>query len=502
MDLDRKDLGQLWHRLTRTDLTVLAVLIDMPLASAADIAEPTRIREATVHRALNTLLSLEVVSSVSLGATRSRVTRWHLTGEWAERLDATWHEEWALARLLERLPLAEWFYPAAGRAGEIAVNDKRMGKVLHFRWFKDTAWDAAARYEKGWVAFCWSGLLESATHLRDRLRRLGPDLMEHTLAPAENPGPGWAWPGVMVFVVPDQWQRQVVYDVTDSFAFRDQVQVWCVADGSVEGPARPVASRKWVGQGAWPVNLGGWTFKQRLESSLWSELGAITNYRLLLAAAEWRWTTSKFARLYCRVLGDPTSVKRALKDLVDRGYLGRVKQKNQFLYFITARGIDRLSRMDWIFGRDIPAAVQGSARDAAVMEHDRQNLEMMARFMGKGLTIANGWRYQGGRIAPDGIVYLKESPYGPGWHLEEYERSARGPSGAGRKLRNYTAVPRRRAKPVLFATRDTRMEQHLQTIGQSADLKLITITFKRLKSSGGTGDTGCWSMYGEQVSLG
>ena len=334
---------------------------------------------------------------------------------------------------------------------------------------------------------------------------LGPDLEEHTLAAPVAPGRGGAWPGLLVFVVNDQWQRQIVYEVTKGFACEDQVQVRCIADGTVEGPVHPRASRQWVGQTLWRPDLGGWTLQQRLESSLWSQRSAITAYRLLLAAAEWKWMAARFARHYCTTLGDPSMVKKTLKYLTDLGYLRRVEHKNRFLYLITHKGIDRLSRIDWIFGRDIHGSISDQPRDAVVLEHDLRALEMLSGFLEHGLAIGAAWRYQdgqGGRVVPDGLVYLNDGPHGPGWHFGEYERSARGRSGATRKLRGYTHPRRRGTEPVLFAVRDARMEQHLQDVGRGTNLRLITTTFRRLKTCHVVGETGCWSVYGEQVSLG
>lgn len=177
-------------RLPDTAVTVLWAVIEMILSSAADISAVTGMPAPAVHRSLAVLQKESIVSSVPLGASRRRVARWRLVPAWAERLAVPWHEEWALAHLLARLPLVEWFYPAA------AALSPRMGRVKKFLWFRGVSWDAAAQYQGGgWVMFLWSGLLETEAHLQKRLEKMGPHLVDHTMVKRSAPARGPAWPG-------------------------------------------------------------------------------------------------------------------------------------------------------------------------------------------------------------------------------------------------------------------------------------------------------------------
>ena len=190
-------------------------------------------------------------ADLKLSATSRRVARWRLIDPWPERLDAPMHQDWGLAYLLQRFPLVETFYPAANRLQDDSTDDQKqgMGKLIQFKWFQGAPWDAAVRYEKGWAAIFFSGILETEAHLRDRMVRLGPELMECTLTTAAYSDNVWAWPGLLVFVVPDQWQRELVKRVAGSYIFAPHVQVHCISDDSVEGPELLGTSRKWVGQG-------------------------------------------------------------------------------------------------------------------------------------------------------------------------------------------------------------------------------------------------------------
>ena len=81
-----------------------------------------------------------------------------------------------------------------------------------------------------------------------RLREVLADLGEYSV------GPYAAWPGLLVFVVTDGWQRKLVFRVARSLGVERMVQVWCVDDGSVHGARAAVSSvgvRDVVGRWSW-----------------------------------------------------------------------------------------------------------------------------------------------------------------------------------------------------------------------------------------------------------
>ena len=91
----------------------------------------------------------------------------------------------------------EWFYQVAG-------SITSMGVLQSFQWFTGVSWDATVRYERGGAAFFWSGLPQVEVRLRHVFSDLSEDLREYSV------GPGAAWPGLLVFVVTDGWQRGLV----------------------------------------------------------------------------------------------------------------------------------------------------------------------------------------------------------------------------------------------------------------------------------------------------
>ena len=99
-------------------------------------------------------------------------------------------------------------------------------------------------------------------------------------------------------------------------------------------------------------------------------------------------------------------------------------------------------------------------------------MELVGKFAAAGLVGAAGWRcweHMGGSggIAPDGLVYVEHSPYGPGWHYLEYERSARGRSRVERKMRGYASPQRINDWPVLMVVWDREAEAVFQQVGES-----------------------------------
>ena len=500
-------------RISRDAETVVNSAIDRPLASAADLAAHTKIAAPLVHRALKELEKAGVMAPVKdskgrtlkLGATEERVARWRLIGGWPTRLEAPMHEDWGIAYLLERFPILEHFYPAANGIQNLPSIDPKqlMGSLTRFTWFQGVPWDAAARYERGWAAFVYSGILETETHLRHRMNRLGPALMECTLTTAAVGDNTWAWPGLIVFIVPDQWQRELVRRVVKGFVFAHQVRVHCIADSSVEGPQQMGTSRKWIGQPLWPVDMGGWTLEQRVDGSPWARKGAVNIFHVLLCLAEWPDSSTSFVREYCRTRCDAQKIGSTLKYLHDHNFLSRVLDGKSYLYRLSGGGINLLSRIDWIYGDDIPAGVRGSSDRTVV--HERQTRSIVQQFLTAGMPAHAGWRCRDhwgvGGINPDALILISGGPCGDGWHLLEVERSARGKSGAGRKLRGYLSEFRPRKEPVLFAVCDSTMENHLHEEAAEKNLPLLTTTFPRLKRTGAVGDTGCWSHYGKPVKL-
>ena len=163
--------------LSKSAEQLLPVVAAMPLASVVDYAAVVGKTPSYFYPRLRELEKKGWLTSVSLGATKPRALHWFLTQEGINRLSIFsphWHEESALGRLLERLPMVEWFYQAS-------VGLPGLGELEHFSWFNDVAWDAAARYRDGWAAFFWSGVMQRESRVKETFAKLGEDLVHHSV---------------------------------------------------------------------------------------------------------------------------------------------------------------------------------------------------------------------------------------------------------------------------------------------------------------------------------
>ena len=490
-DVRVKDL-----RLSKSTEQLLPVVAALPLASVVDYSAVVGKTPSYFYPRLWELKEAGLVRPVSLGATKQKAARWWLTPDGMGRLSIFsphWHEESALGRLLERLPMVEWFYQAA-------VGLPGMGALENFSWFNDAAWDAAARYRNGWAAFFWSGVMQRESRVKETFAKLGEDLVHHSVL-GEDP-----YPGFLCFVVGDPWQREVVFRVARQFGFAEVLRVWCVSDGTVAGGREPGRSRGWVQQLPVGKDLGGWGWDERVADSYWSGQSAFGGTRLLESVAEWPGMTSRFGKELFQESGSSRWVQRLFTGLHKEGLITREKAGRGFRYSVCHKGFNLLALRDRVSNTRLPAGVRSLPVGHRLQAHEAGVMELMGEFAAAGLVGAAGWRcweHMGGEaIAPDGLVYVEHSPYGPGWHYLEYERSARGRSRAERKMQGYAAPLRMNDWPVLMVVWDREAELVFQQVGQQAGVPMVTSTVERIKKFEVVGDPRCWSMYGEPVGLG
>ena len=476
---------------------LLPVVAALPLASVVDYSAVVGKTPSYFYPRLWELKDAGLLTQVSLGATKPKVARWWLTQEGINRLlvfSPHWHEEWALARLLERLPMVEWFYQAAAEL-------PGLGELESFGWFNDVAWDAAARYREGWAAFFWSGMMQRESRVRETFVKLGVDLVRHSVLG------GAPYPGYLCFVVGDAWQREVVFRVARQFGCTEVLRVWCVSDGTVAGAREPGRSTGWVHQLPVVKDMGGWGWEKRVADCYWSGPAAFGGTRLLDSIAEWPAMTSRFGKELFQESGTSRWVQRLFKSLHQAGLVAREEfGHGGFRYSVCKKGFNFLALRDRVSNSRWPAGVKSLPVGHRLQAHEAGVMELMGQFAAAGLVGAAGWRcweHMGGEaIAPDGLVYVEHSPYGPGWHYLEYERSARGRSRAERKMRGYASPQRMNDWPVLMVVWDSEAEVAFQQVGEQAGVPMLTSTAERIKKHSAVGDPLCWSMYGEAVGLG
>ena len=472
-------------------------LVELPLCSASDVSGLVGGDVSGSYGLLWELHGSRLVDCQPLGATKSKVNRWWVTEYGLDVMGLgglVWQQLWTLSQVLDRLPSAEWFY-------QVALGVKGLGEYKNFLWFTGISWDAAARYERGWVAFFWSGMLQVESRLRAVLGQLAGNLRDHSV------DGGSAWPSLIVFVACDEWQQELVVQVTRLFGLEEMVQVWCVADGSVRGVGKGTGWGGWVFQDFEMREMGGWSWPDRLADSLWSQGYGGGSKRLLSLVGEWPELRSLYAGRLFAGDGGSKYFHKLLRQLLDLrlvvrtgGHRGRYRLSSRGYWVLASR--DRVPNNVMLAG--VKGPVGASARRLAL--HEDGVMDMVGRLNQGGLATCAGWRWwegiEGGAIVPDAMVYVSDGPFGPGWHFLEYERYVRGVFRAERKLRGYLAGDRRERWPLLIVVWNEDVEKVFHGIGRSAGLLMLTATMERLRRYGPAGNAECWSMYGQKVYLG
>ena len=251
--------------MSESEKAMLHGLVPIPLASAANIGGFQHRTPSGVYATLRTLRGMGLVESVSLGLLSPPVERFFLT-EAALRemgLDGvTWHQPGGLTRLLERLSSVESLYQAAA-----AIDG--LGGLRDFQWMDAVSFDACARYQWGWVAWFWVGILRSEAAFAKRMAEFGHDLL--ALA-TTDPCPR---PSLVCCVVWDLWQVALVLRVVRRFRMADWVKIWCITDGSWHGAGRIQRDRGWVHQPVVSLKTGRGAWDKRVRESLWTGGGAV-----------------------------------------------------------------------------------------------------------------------------------------------------------------------------------------------------------------------------------
>lgn len=478
--------------------SLLPVVMGFPLGSAGDFCLLDQRELSSVYACLWELESLGLVECHSLGASRAKVNRWWVSERGLEELGVgglSWQQPWALSQLLLRLPAVEWFY-------QVAPEVAGLGRMEEFQWFTSAPWDAAARYERGWAAFFWSGILQVESRLREILGELASGVREFSV------GGGLAWPSLLVYVASDQWQQEMVLQVAKMFGLEAMVQVWCAEDGSVRG-ARTAGGggSGWVYQAPGMIDLGGWEWSDRLAGSVWSQGTGVGSHKLLSLVSEWPAMKAAFGQVCLGRGGGSKHCFRLLKQLVDLGLVERSGGRKG-RYRLSKRGYWVLAGRDRVWSGRMLGGVRGPVGVSAkrLAQHEDGLMGVAGGFISNGVPVAAGWRWlggvEGGLIMPDGMVNVGEGPFGPGWHFFEYERYVRGEFRAQKKLSGYLSSDRRESWPLLVAVWNDDVERLFHGIGQERGLLMLTTTMDRLRRHGPAGNSECWSMYGRKVYLG
>ena len=478
---------------------VLSLLLHAPLGSASDLGTMVGSERSGMYGRLNELKEAGLVDCLWMGWSRNGVQRWWVTDHGLEVVGAwgmTWHHEFPRCKLVERLPMVEWFYRAAGEVGA------GLGGLRGFQWMGGVSFDAVVRSAGGWAVVLWSGVLENEKRVVRRLEKLGAEL--DVLGGAERR----SWPSVICFVVADEWQRELVLRASRRFRLEDMVSVLCVADESWKPALRPGSGMGRIHKRVEIKDTGQWGWERRMMEGLFTLERGVLSGRVLDVVAEWPGASLKMVKTGVG-MRDSREVQRACKALWEMGMVERGWEDGMYRYAIGGKGFHLLARRDKVVNvmSQFKKYMPGWMDRKNMKTHEQGVMELVGQFKEEGVPAAAGWRtweHLGGNggIAPDAMLYLRESPYGEGWHYVEYERSARGEARIFRKLRGYGSVRRQDAWPVVAVVWNDEVEGIFHDVGSERNVPLVTATLSRLSEYGAVGNDRCWQNYGEPVRLG
>ena len=473
----------------------------LPLATAREMARVLEMSRTQAQGALTKLETEKWVRQDRLGSCMpdgKPAGRWSLTPAALKEEGLTgksWHEEANRCRLLQLLPVLERFYAILGEV-------KNLGPLIDFLWADGLSMDAAARFERGWIALYWSGPQETEDEIARRMSRIIDDLGARMNTPISN------WPCLLAWVVDDEWQQELVRRAAGTSGLLHLVSIWRVKDGARFGlmVPNPSLGQGWIEQ---PVRLrgdGGWAWEARVPPSIWSQPNGRNVYLMLRLVQNFPGMTVEMGRVALGEGDKGKASERTLRSLAQQDVVQFEKDGKALRYHLPPPGIEVMVRLDKATHSDY----QGRALSDSWVNipgrrtHEAGVLAWIMQFMAAGLPVAPGWRasiYRAGlTIKPDGVVWLNDGPYGPGWYLLEYELSARGKSRARNKLRGY-AVLRHLGIPMLIVCRDDRAETAFHEVGAELDVRMVTTTVRRLSEHGPLDNFSCWTLYGEPVRI-
>lgn len=480
---------------------LLSLMRQLPLATVRDLAPLLGFSSTVVYDGMKELRSQYLIDSVSLGWYKSRSMRWFLTPLGLDSVGGrgiTWHEESARCQLLERFPSLEWFYDVIGQV-------RGLGSFQEFCWLRGRCADAVARYDYGWVALFWSGPFQSEHLIASRLERLGQDLKDLRVSLDVAP-----WPGMLIFVASDHWQREMVFRAARRYGLEGQVTVWCARNGRRSGSLEPGVSRGWVNQLVETYEMSGWNWQRRLRASPWVARRGVVSGKVLDVISQWPGATLQLLKQAIGESSTGRSAQHACVSLMDSREIHRIWDNGRFRYVTTTRGVNTLSLRDRVHYSDSKRRSESLSwvGRPRLRRHEEGVMDVLGAFLEGGLPVAAGWRsweYLGsgiGGIAPDGMTFLEQSPFGPTWAYLEYERSARGEARISDKLNGYGAPTRRDDWPVLVVCWNDAAELVFQQVGIRLRIPMLTTTIGRIADHGPLHNDRCWQMYGEPVMIG
>ena len=479
--------------MTQLDRLMLERLDRFPLASANNIAALCNDEYKSCHDILQSLQRKGPAGGMDAGYSQRRQPRYWVNARGAGQMD---HDPQPkrpglVHSLLKRITLTESVYLIIAAA--LAAEPER--KLRDFQWRFDPAVDAAVRFNDGWMAFKWSGIWRNQTLLTDQMESL-----HHNLR-AWRPGGNRPFPGRICFVVPDAWQAELVRRVVTSFGPSDLYLIHQADSQQTEGNYDLSRSRSRPP----PPDLERWSRRpDRLDDTmrrLMEREDAKALIRCLSTTEQWPGVPRSALKDLTRLNGK--SITTSLQTLAEMGLMWQVEHGGYAVddpWLSIAAERDRVwsGRPNKMFGREKVAALYAGR----IANHEIGAMKLVSWFAAEGCPVAPGWRFRdvmghAGQIAPDGMVYIENSPFGPSWFYLEYELSATTPSRVAGKMRAYHSHLRSDDFPVLVVCRRKALPHFLQ---ECVGIRALIAPVEDVRRKNAIGDSGTvWLLDGQPV---
>ncbi len=478
--------------LTAQERTIEDRLERFPLASGQNLDQFYREDVIARDRTLAVLKSDGLVGGMDAGLTHRRQPRyWTIDRSRGRDYENPVPKHPTLIHaLLTRLALVESTHSIIEAA--LQANPRR--EVRDLQWRFEPAIDATLTFNDGWIAFKWSGIWQGLESLVKQMRGLFDNLRAWN-RPGRLP-----LPGKLCFVVPDLWQAELVRRAAKMTAFEDMCLIHVAGDGLIDGDYDLSGSH---GRPPRP-DMGRWQRSPDRLDSLMSQLMENENARDLLrfmtTVEQWPGAFRPTLRNLTRLNGKSAAAAEELLlslDLIWITSAGGFGAGRDWLSIAARRDLVWSGKPGRLFGREKVEKLH-AGRNA---KHEKGLSDLAGWFAAQGCPVANGWRFRDvmgkdGQLAPDAMIYVRSSPFGPTWCYVEYELSATSRGRVGSKCHGYRSGSRSDDFPVLVVCRRKAVRHFID----QATSRMLIAPVEDMRKANVVGDSGTvWLHDGRPV---
>ena len=421
-----------------------------PLASTYDIADMCADEYKPCHDTLRSLENKGLVGGMDAGYSLRRQHRYWNNDRSAGRTseDPQPKQPKLVHSLMQRITLMESVYFTIG----LALADTPKRQLREFHWHFDRAVDATIRFNDGWTAFKWSGIWQSQKLLTEYLEHLDDNLR------AWKPDRDQPSPGRICFVVPDAWQAELVRRVVAEVGLSKRCLIFNANTQQIEGDYDLSQSRRRPPQ----PDLARWNrTPDRLDHimrRLMERGDARALIRCLSTIEQWPGVPRSALKDLTRMNG-----KSVTTSLTTLGEMDLIRQMAHGGSIADDAWLSIAAQRDRVWsGR--PGVESEILQDQLrrTPKHEIGLMKLVGWFAAAGCPVAPGWRFrdvmgESGQTAPDAMIYIENSPFGPTWFYLEYELSAKSASKCTAKMHGYRSPQRGDDYPVLVVCRRTAL---------------------------------------------